>query len=278
MILSVFASHLAAVGGGYGSTPEFERGLEFGRSLGITAVEADSGEFAALEPSAYKALLAAHGMKMSSVHHITRLSACDEEIYNAALEGCYKACDDAARSGAEFFMLVPADLSDFVADGDKAAARQRIITAMNKIADYINATGMTMTIENFSKTQFPFSRADEMRDMAENIPALMLTIDSGNFSCVGESCIDGYDKIKDRLVYLHVKDWRLVEEGGLLASDGKRLEGCELGRGIVPVGELFARLKYDRFNGVIVIEQESTGPDKMPERLTRAAEYIKRLI
>lgn len=271
MKLAIFASHLSALSE---CGMDFPAALAWARQLGIEAVEADSGEFISMPPEAYRSILSSAGMRMISVHHLCRFSAQDRNVFENEIVNCMIAAEQSKKAGAEFFMLVPAAVQDIPDAGTKITARESIITGLKRITDAAAAMCLTVTIENFSKVLFPFSTSAELNDLADNVPALRLTIDSGNFRCIAADVMNAYEEIKKRLAFCHIKDWSVLSEGGLLASDGVHLCGCLLGRGVVPTGELMFRLKQDGFKGWLVIEQESAGGDIMKNHIETAVRLL----
>lgn len=254
MKLAVFSSHLRALG------MAFPDALTWAAERGIEAVEAASGEFSGgLTPAEYKNMLSSAGMRMISVHHSCRLSAADKNVYEEEIAGIVKAAENAKEAGASFLMLIPAALCDISCMQEKAAARERIINGLTAVASVTGSLGLTLTVENFSKVLFPFSTAEELCDMTSCVPSLRVTLDSGNFRCIGEDVISSYEAVKHKLAYCHIKDWAITEGEGFAASDGVTLRGCMLGRGVVPAGELLFRLRSDGFRGWLVIEQENPG-------------------
>lgn len=271
MKLAIFASHLRALSA---VGMDFPAALAWGREHGIEAVEADTGEFNNTPPEEYKNLLTAAGMRMISAHHLCRLSAADEGIYEKEIAGCIRAAEQSKIAGTDFLMLVPAALCDIPDAAAKILARERIINGMKRVAEAVAAIGLTLTIENFSKILFPFSTAAELCDMADAVPALRLTLDSGNFRCVAADVLGAYEAIKNRLAFCHIKDWSIITDDGLTATDGVHLRGCLLGHGVVPIGELMFRLKADGYDGWLVIEQESAGGAVMAEHIETAVRLL----
>ncbi|MDD4773763.1 MAG: sugar phosphate isomerase/epimerase [Eubacteriales bacterium] len=274
MKLAVFATHLRAMSA---AGMDFPAALKWARSIGIEAVEADTGEFKIMPADAYREILGAAGMRMISAHHLCRLSAADEDVYEEEIKNSIAAAEQAAAAGAKYFMLVPAAVQDIPDAAAKTRARESIIRGANRIAAAAGPMGLTLTMENFSKVLFPFSTAAELNDMADNIPSLELTLDSGNFRCIAADVMSAYEEIKHRIAFCHIKDWAVIAEGGLKATDGLSLRGCPAGRGVIPIGELMFRLKHLRhrgFSGWLVIEQESVGGEVMAEHLETAVRLL----
>ncbi len=269
MKLAIFASHLRSLAE---AGMNFPAALAWARGLGIEAAEADSGEFAALPPEEYKKVLSEAGMRMISVHHLCRFSAADPDLFEREVVRSIEAAEQAKKAGAEFFMLVPASPQDTENEEEKARARLSIIAGLKRMTEAV--TGLIFTIENFSRKLFPFSTAAELCDMADHVPGLKLTLDSGNFRCIAAGVTEGYEAVKNRLAFCHIKDWAVDADSGFPASDGVFLRGCLLGRGVVPVGELMFRLKTDRFGGWLVIEQESAGGSVMKEHIEAAVKLL----
>jgi sugar phosphate isomerase/epimerase len=271
MKLAIFASHLRALSA---AGMDFPAALAWAKEHGIEAVEADTGEFNAMPPDEYRSVLDKAGMRMISAHHLCRLSAADEGIYEDEIAGCIRAAEQSKKAGSDFLMLVPANLCDIPDGAAKVSARERIINGMKRVSETVTPIGITLTIENFSKTLFPFSTAAELCDMADNVPSLRLTLDSGNFRCIAGDVLGGYEAIKNRLAFCHIKDWNIIADGGLGATDGVHLRGCLLGHGVVPIGDLMFRLKTDGYRGWLVIEQESAGGEVMAEYIETAVHVL----
>ena len=85
----------------------------------------------------------------------------------------------------------------------------------------------------------------EMLDAVDN-PALKLIFDTGNAVFHGQDALAFYEKVKDAVVHIHVKDGKIVEDGEIVA--------CYPDEGMGHNREVFASLKSRGYDGCISIE------------------------
>jgi sugar phosphate isomerase/epimerase len=78
-------------------------------------------------------------------------------------------------------------------------------------------------------------------------PALRVIWDIGNAFAAGEDPEEGFDLLKDRLAYIHVKDGKGRDPNWQL---------CSLGAGDVPLGQAFEFLLANNFQGAFSVEWE----------------------
>lgn len=249
-----------------------EEAIGFLRNLGITGIETSSGELDSRGKDEFKKLLEDNGMSVCCVHHICRMTAKDDAIFEETIKAAEKAIDDAIYVGAEYFMLVPSYPEDVEGMEDKERARKRMTEALNRTTDYAGDKPITIIIENFSIPRYPFSTIDDLAYIVENAPEMRLNLDAGNFRCVDNDVLEAYDRLKEHFAFVHFKDWKYIEEGGILTPDGKHLGACTHGEGCLPLRELLSKLKADGYNGWYIIEQDG---NMQKERVPVSAELIK---
>ena len=135
---------------------------------------------------------------------------------------------------------------------------------------------MSVTIENQSLPSRPDSRISDIRYILDNLPELRLVLASGNFFCVGEDVIEAYTALSDRMIHAHVKDWRFSPTGAMSRENIPRFEGCAIGDGILPLAELFDKLRADKYDGNLVLEVNAC--DITREVLDRSCDYLVKQI
>ena len=120
-------------------------------------------------------------------------------------------------------------------------------------------------------------RVEHMLEFAAAHPDLGLCFDDGNFLLAGEEELAALEKLADRVVHFHCKDWALSnEEGkGILAADGKRYVGAVIGEGVVPRTAV-KKLQASGYSGFFSVEHE--GPEDPVIATARAAANLRAIL
>ncbi|NWG75293.1 MAG: sugar phosphate isomerase/epimerase [Rubrivivax sp.] len=153
--------------------------------------------------------------------------------------------------------------SFFVPERRFAEYRDEVLARMGAMAERAEAAGVVLCHEN--EARIYGETVASCRDLLEavNSPALRAVHDTCNFAVAGDLAYpDGYEAVKSRLEYLHIKDW-----------DGHKVVPC--GEGIGRMPELFARLKADGWDGYLSLEPHLGGG---PDNFRRAARALKRCL
>ncbi len=251
-----------------------DKAVDFVADLGITSVEHSSGDVRAESYPEFEAALLRRGITVACIHHSAALGNADDAIFASAILDTMRVVDDAVRVGAEFVMVLPVLATDMDGtDEDRRRALVRSAEGLRYVTAYAHDLGIKIVIENISRSNLPFSTIDDLKYLADNVPNLLLNCDFGNFICAGVDVLEAYDVLKDKFALTHLKDWKLVEEGGYQVLDGRRFVDVTIGTGIVPVIELFERFSKAGYDGWYVIE--SYGND-LEEKLTVATDLIKK--
>jgi sugar phosphate isomerase/epimerase len=138
-----------------------------------------------------------------------------------------------------------------------------IVEGLSELSRDANAAGVTLAIENHTKSffwqHFDFVMTSEL--FARLIEALRGTSVGVNFDTAnplvwGEETLPLFEQVKDRLAILHVAD---------TAQKGE-FNFCRIGQGIAPIREVFQRARAQGFDGWVSIEEASrTGPEGFRE-------------
>lgn len=226
--------------------------------LGFGSTELASCEFSyILSFDEYKENFKKHNIKLKTVQIITSFAEGSKEKYLEEIEKAKADIDKAQKLGAELVMVVP-EVFDVHTEEDKIKVRDLIIKGMKELVDYAKNTSVTVTMENFSLHEYPYSTIDEMEYILKEVDGLKFTLDSGNFYCVGNDVIKAYDRLKDYIVNVHLKDFRDDENGIIIRPNLPVTDGCALGKGKIPLKELIQRLKSDNYDGDLVFEINSS--------------------
>lgn len=186
------------------------------------------------------------------------LSLCDKKRRHALarVKGLF---DQAEKEKASFFMLAPApDTQPAVNAEQWKRVREHFIKGLAEMIDYANGSGIKICIENLSSVTRPDSKIDDIRYLLDTLPELGYVFDAGNFFCVSEDAELAYDKLCDRMVHAHFKDWAFDPFGLSACENMPRFSGAVLGQGELPLAALLRRMKQDDYQGSITIEINST--------------------
>ena len=276
MELSTFGIYFACLykNGQYENASEAFKAVS---DLGFKSTELASCEFSyLLSFDEYKENFKKYNIRLKTVQIITSFAEGSEEKYLTEIQKAKEDISTAEELGAEFVMVVP-EVFDVNTEEDKIKTRDIIIKGMRELVEYAKGTSVTVTMENFSLYEFPYSTIEEMEYILENVPGLKYTLDSGNFYCVKNDVLKAYDRLKNYVVNVHLKDFCDDEEGIIERPDLPKADGCALGDGNVPIKELLLKLKDDNYKGDLVFEI-NTAKKILYDDIKRSADYIRGIL
>ena len=105
-----------------------------------------------------------------------------------------------------------------------------------------------------------------------------LLVDMGNFACVDEDSAMAVSRLAPYAFHVHAKDWFVHEfdedfESGYHTRGCRKLVGCSVGEGDIPVKRCIAILKKAGYDGYVSIEYE--GPNDCIEGIKLGIENLK---
>ena len=106
-------------------------------------------------------------------------------------------------------------------------------------------SGVTVCFEDTPTCYLPLSSTDECARLLNEVDGLGLVFDTANMLPGGSDPTEFYEKLKARVVRAHLKDARYVQNGQDRCADGRYIECCDFGSGVVPVRELHDCLAED---------------------------------
>ena len=238
---------------------EPKEAIKHARSLGITAVEVFGNELERIALADYQKYYSEYQIKINGIVQGAYLADPDVGIRANEIDKLKRVVDLASANGVKHIMVAPnircrGAVSQVQTQEDKLFVRDAIVSGMKEIVTYAKGSGVTLTMENFSKNTHPFSTIDEMAYMLGQVQGLKYTLDAGNFYCVKEDVLSAYQKLKGNIYNMHIKDWILDEFGYLIRPELPALNGCTMGEGILPLAELLSMMKQDGFEGEILLE------------------------
>lgn len=138
-----------------------------------------------------------------------------------------------------------------------------ICSSLNSLCASAAEFGITVLVEDFDSSDIPCGSCEDMLKLAEYVPGIRFTLDTGNFAFFGEDLLECYGRIRDRIGHVHLKD--RVSPGDLRVP--------VTGTGGLPLREVLTSLKNDGYCGKISIEM--FGAECSRRTLSDALSFLK---
>lgn len=167
----------------------------------------------------------------------------------------------AQQLGASLLMIVPGGVSEI-----RQARRMERTTVMERMAhgfqmavELSRGTGITICFETTPHDALCLSGTTDCRSVMDMIPDLGLVLDSANMLPHGDTTLDAYAQLKDRIIYVHLKDVSLIQRRTFLstperAADGRIMQCTVWGHGSIPIRALYEKMLEDGYTGRFAIE------------------------
>lgn len=153
--------------------------------------------------------------------------------------------------------------------------REILVESFAEISEYSKSAGIVTALENQSMIRRADSTIKDVRYILDSVPDLRYVFDVGNFFCVKEDALEGYEALKDKIVHAHYKDWTFVEIGGFERENMRRFDGVPYGKGEIPLQEISKRLIKDGFNINVVLEYNAFS--KTIDQLGECADFMVKM-
>ncbi len=241
------------------------------RELGLDAID-----FVGLydtEPKEVRRIADSFGLKIICYTFGADLHGCDAGARAAGLETVRRELEVAQILGTSLVMLpYPAKTGM-----DRDTLRRQVIEGLKDAVKLGTAAGITLSIEHFPQADSPFVTAKDINEALEQVPELRVTFDNGNCLTGGDDPAAAFLSSRDKIVFAHFKDWRLLPAGaGRGALNGKFYAPELIGRGIINYPSLLKTMRDADYRGYINIEYE--GDDiPAPQAIREALDYLRRI-
>ena len=243
--------------------------LDQSREAGIEAVDLDLAQ-----PNFDDAVreIRAHGLCVSSLYH----------NYDLGLDPktARRHVETARALSLRSLLVAPGFLTDAdslwlktAGSRDETWRRMSALPAVRHMKDGLQAMtelagDIAVTLEDFDGIRAPYATRDELAWFLREIPALRLTLDTGNFAFSDEDVLQAWDELHSRIAHVHCKD-RTAESG----FEGRRvcrgLAACAVGSGYLPMRELLDKLRAANYQGYLTIEHFGSA-DQLGDALASA--------
>ncbi len=242
--------------------------------LGVPGVELMRPHADGMPTAELRARLDDLGLTVPVLLEGAAVIAPDPARRQAAVEAMRPALDMAVGLGARQIMLLPGGDPGQAAD---AEVRRWIADGGARACELARGSGVQIIMENHGGAHRLRGRVEHMREFCDAHPDLGLCFDDGNFFLAGEDQETALRRLRDRVVHVHCKDWRLAPagQGGVEARDGRRYVGAVIDEGIVPRTAAL-RLKEQGYSGYFSVEYEGAEDPVVATR--RAVANLWRLL
>ncbi len=177
--------------------------------------------------------------------------------------------------GIPLFMPAP-DVRPARSKAELEEMRELLVEGVTQLCEYAKSYSVTVAIENQSTLTRADSRISDIEYLLASVDGLKYIFDVGNYFCVMEDAVAAYERLKDKLVHIHIKDWGYDDFGPFLRECLPRFDGVVYGEGVVPIKELLLRFKRDGREESLVLEYNSDNITL--GQLDACAEYLRREI
>lgn len=153
---------------------------------------------------------------------------------------------------------------------------EKIVRGIEECLPEAEKAGVILAIENHGRLP---GLAEEMRFLTDHFhsPFLRLTFDAANFLANNmneyQDPLSSYEQLKEFIVHIHVKDW----SNGVPGNGRKRIASVAGEGGVVPLRQLFYRLKKDGYSGFVSLEYEAGSTVPEEEGVPRSLRYLNEL-
>lgn len=153
-------------------------------------------------------------------------------------------------------MLIP---GFFTEQTDRETQINKIIEALNNACELATKYDITPTIEKYDYIFSPCGEDKYLSRILNGVPDLGFTFDTGNYIYFDEDVLEGFNKYKDRIRHVHIKDRSFSPyfDGEKPVSEtisGKLLYPTPSGHGIIPIKNCIDRLKSIDYNDYLCTE------------------------
>lgn len=199
-------------------------------------------------PAARKAVLrqicADRGLMVLAVTAYTSFVSNIAEDRQANVDELRRYTDLAAELGASYVRAFLGELP--AGTTPDTSMYENMVDCLNSASEYALSAGVNIAIEphdNFVRS----SAIAPLFNQTRSRPSLQVIWDIGNAYAAGEDPVEGFEFLKDRLAYVHVKDGK---------GRGDHWQLCSLGQGDVALNQAFGLLLANGYGGAFSVEWE----------------------
>lgn len=239
-------------------------------TAGVTGSEIEYIELVGEEGKRLADKLASLGMPVSSVYCHFRW-----ELEEPA-QNYIEVLSRLQSLGIHYLLAIPG----FKLPGqDSLASRQMLLPHLQKLCEVAGDYGVQVLMEDFDDEPVSFGTSDEVKWYMDNVPELGCAFDTGNFYYFDDDVLEAYDKLKDKIVYVHCKDRSITPVDGAdfkPTISGISMYASAVGSGVIPMTEVLSKILDAGYEGPLAIEH--FGSLKQLDDILASTKYLKSLI
>lgn len=185
-----------------------------------------------------------------------------------------KCVDSTKKLDCKILMLAPVVVSpiDSLKDFE---IKQNLIKTFTYATQCAMRNGISAVIEDSPNLNLNLCSSVQIKEMLDAVEGLKLAYDSGNMLLVNEDPVEYYEKFKDKIGYIHLKDMRLAtidDRRPDISIDGIKMTSAFSGMGIVDFERLIKAICNSGYDGGMTVEfaykEEMTFPDSLLEAMS----------
>lgn len=201
----------------------------------------------------------------------------NEKDRQKEVEKVKRSIDIAVRLGVDIVRVFGGNIKEGLTYN---IAKEWIVGSLRQVASYAAERNVILALENHGKLCGKSSQIIDILNSVDS-PSLKVNIDIANFLCVDEDPLKAIAKLSPYMVYVHVKDFKEVNEeykdgDVIVSSGGKRYVGSVAGEGIIDLEGAFKRFKKADYTGYLSLEYEAQEDSRIGVK--RSITNIKKIL
>ena len=196
-------------------------------------------------------------------------------------QALWKELKKATALDAKLFMLVPVTVWDQIRMRryPRGWIRKTMLSGFRLAVEMGKSFNIKICFETTPHDVSTLSGNSDCKYIIDKIPELGFVLDAANMLPHGDTTMDAYELLKDRIVHVHLKDVCLEDNKSRLpfgeyAKDGRRMHCCVWGQGVIPVMPLYTQMVADGYQGRFAIEY--VHPEQSPCSLEQHKRQLER--
>lgn len=248
------------------------------QKAGYQWVDLSSWEVDALGVKCMLQLLQKHELKVSSYIFFEDFAELEKDL-SGGVQKAYAGVDQAALLGSEFLMIGIQDRGN-ISETDPVKIREMLAAYFNGICEYAKGKKVRPVIENIPDAGLSLCRWEDVRAAMDEVPLLGYIFDSGTLLVAEENSEDYISALKDRLVYVHLKDMKetdTMQPGVFASASGKLLINAPTGKGLVDMRTVLKQLAKAGYQGRLSVEFCPDEDLPLYDSIIRSRQYIGKM-
>jgi Sugar phosphate isomerases/epimerases len=173
-------------------------------------------------------------------------------------EKAFSILEAASLFNVKYILVIPGFFAENDTEEEKETQTCNMISAVNKLKEETDKRGITLMLEDYDNMIAPYATIEGVERFMQGVPGLVCAFDTGNFLYSDQDEIEAFEKLKDRIGYMHLKDRTLTKPEvcgqEVISMAGRKLYSSAVGSGVVKMDEIVDNLKADGYDGVYTIE------------------------